>query len=135
MFSLSCLGLASANNLALTKITLISAPAIGIVVGVQHVAAGLSGGFAAGLSGWLLDRSGSYDLPMLVIVVFLSIGALAAGLLEARMVAQDGWLEHFQRHFGAVLVERHRTGERSARYSQRPNQFTAAPDRQTATAQ
>ena len=77
IFSLSCLGLASANNLALTKVTLIPPPAIGLVVGVQHVAAGLSGGVAASLSGWLLHVSGGYDLPMQIIVVFLVLGAAA----------------------------------------------------------
>ncbi len=79
--SLSFLGLASANNLALTKVTLIPRPAIGLVTGVQHVAAGLSGGLAASLSGWLLHVSGSYELPMLVIVVFLVIGASASVIL------------------------------------------------------
>ena len=81
VFSLSCLGLASANNLALCKVTLIPPPAIGMVVGVQHVAAGLSGGLAASLSGWLLHISGSYDLPMKVIVLFLIIGAFASMVL------------------------------------------------------
>jgi len=81
IFSLSCLGLASANNLALSKVTLIPRPAIGMVVGVQHVAAGLSGGLAASLSGWLLHISGSYDLPMQVIVLFLVLGAAANVIL------------------------------------------------------
>jgi MFS family permease len=81
IFSLSCLGLASANNLALTKVTLIPPPAIGMVVGVQHVAAGLSGGVAASLSGWLLHVSGGYDLPMKVIVIFLVLGAAASMVL------------------------------------------------------
>lgn len=81
IFSLSCLGLASANNLALTKVTLIPRPAIGMVTGVQHMAAGLSGGVAASLSGWLVDVSGNYDLSMMVIVVFLIIGAAASVIL------------------------------------------------------
>jgi MFS family permease len=81
VFSLTSLGLASANNLALCKITLVPKPAIGLVTGVQHVAAGLSGGVAASLSGWLLHVSGSYDLPILVIVVFLVIGATACVVL------------------------------------------------------
>lgn len=81
IFSLSCLGLASANNLALTKVTLIPRPAIGLVVGVQHMAAGLSGGIAASLSGWLLHVSGSFTLPMMVIVAFLVLGAAASVIL------------------------------------------------------
>ncbi|RVU02265.1 MFS transporter [Novosphingobium umbonatum] len=81
MASLSFLGLASANNLALTKVTLIPPPAIGMVVGVQHVAAGLSGGTAASLSGWLLHVSGGYEWPMRVIVLFLVLGATACIIL------------------------------------------------------
>jgi len=44
---------------------------------VQQVATSLAGGVAASLSGWLLETSGSYDLPMFVIFVFLLIGAVA----------------------------------------------------------
>ena len=76
VFSLSFLGLATANNLALCRLTLIPAPAVGLVTGVQQVATSFSGGVAASLSGWLLQISGSYLLPMQVILVFLIIGAL-----------------------------------------------------------
>lgn len=81
VFSLSFLGLATANNLALCRLTLIPAPAVGLVTGVQQVATSLAGGVAASLSGWLLHVSGSYDLPMLVIFVFLVIGALTTWLV------------------------------------------------------
>lgn len=81
VFSLSFLGLATANNLALCRLTLIPKPAVGLVTGVQQVATSLAGGVAAGLSGWLLHVSGSYELPMLVIFVFLVIGALACAVL------------------------------------------------------
>ncbi len=81
VFSLSCLGLATANNLALCKVTLIPPPAIGLSVGVQQVAGTVSGGVAAALSGWLLHTTGSYDAPMMVIVVFLVIGAAACVIL------------------------------------------------------
>ena len=85
VFSLSFLGLATANNLALCRLTLIPAPAIGLVTGVQQVATSLSGGVAASLSGWLLQISGSYLLPMQVILVFLILGALTTvGLLRER---------------------------------------------------
>jgi len=79
--SLSLLGLTTANNLALCRLTLIPKPAIGLVTGVQQVATSLSGGVAASLSGWLLQSSGSYDLPMKVIFVFLIIGAASTWLL------------------------------------------------------
>jgi predicted MFS family arabinose efflux permease len=81
VFSLSFLGLATANNLALSRLTLIPRQAIGLVTGVQQVATSLAGGVAATLSGWLLHVSGSYDLPMLVIFVFLVIGAAATAVL------------------------------------------------------
>jgi MFS family permease len=81
VFSLSALGLTTANNLALCKITLIPPPAVGLSVGVQQVAGTLSGGVAAGLSGWLLHTTGSYDAPMMVIVAFLAIGAAACIIL------------------------------------------------------
>ena len=81
VFSLSFLGLATANNLALCRITLIPAPAVGLTTGVQQVATSLAGGVAGSLSGWLLHISGNYNLPMMVIFVFLLIGALATIVL------------------------------------------------------
>jgi ACS family D-galactonate transporter-like MFS transporter len=81
VFSLSFLGLATANNLALSRLTLIPPQAIGLTTGVQQVATSLSGGVAATLSGWLLHISGNYDLPMLVIFIFLLIGAAATAIL------------------------------------------------------
>ena len=81
VLSLSLLGLATANNLALSRLSLIPKQAIGRVTGVQQVATSLAGGVAASLSGWLLHVSGSYDLPMMVIFVFLLIGAAATAIL------------------------------------------------------
>jgi MFS family permease len=81
VFSLSWLGLATANNLALCRLTLIPAPAVGLVTGVQQVATSLAGGIAASLSGWLLQVSGGYRAPMLVIFTFLLVGAAATWLL------------------------------------------------------
>lgn len=75
VLSLSLLGLTTANNLALCKLTLIPKQVIGMATGVQQVATSLAGGVSAALSGWLLHISGSYDLPMMVIFVFLLIGA------------------------------------------------------------
>jgi MFS family permease len=81
VLSLSLLGLATANNLVLSRLTLIPKEGIGLVTGVQQLATSLAGGVAASLSGWLLRISGSYDLPMLVILVFLLIGAAATAIL------------------------------------------------------
>jgi MFS transporter, ACS family, D-galactonate transporter len=73
--SLTCLGLATANNLALCRLTLIPKPAVGLVTGVQQVATSLAGGVTAALTGWLIHVTGSYTAPMEVIFVFLMIGA------------------------------------------------------------
>ncbi|MFL6639460.1 MAG: MFS transporter [Paraburkholderia graminis] len=81
VLSLSLLGLVTANNLVLSRLSLIPKQAIGLVTGVQQVATSLAGGVTASLTGWLLHVSGSYDLPMMVILVFLAIGALATAIL------------------------------------------------------
>lgn len=81
VFSLSFVGLATANNLSLCRLTLIPAPAVGVVTGVQQVATSLAGIVAPILSGWLLQVSGSYEAPMQVIFVFLIIGAFATLVL------------------------------------------------------
>lgn len=82
--SLSLLGLVTANNTTLCKLTLIPKQAIGLNTGLQQVATSLAGGVSASLSGWLLHASGSYDLPMLVIFVFLLIGAGSSLVLLQR---------------------------------------------------
>ena len=79
--SLSLLGLTTANMQALCRLALIPKVAIGRVTGVQQVATSLSGGVTASLSGWLLYVSGSYVLPMFIILVFLVIGAAATLIL------------------------------------------------------
>jgi ACS family D-galactonate transporter-like MFS transporter len=81
VFSLSLLGLVTANNLALCKLTLIPRQAVGLNTGLQQVATSLAGGVSASLSGWLLHVGGSYEYPMLAIFVFLLIGASSTVLL------------------------------------------------------
>jgi ACS family D-galactonate transporter-like MFS transporter len=84
VLSLSLLGLATANTLALCKLTLIPKPAVGLNTGLQQVAASLAGGVSASLSGWLLHISGSYTLPMLAIFGFLLVGATSTVVLLRR---------------------------------------------------
>ena len=85
IFSLSFLGLTTANSLALCRLTLIPKQAVGLVTGVQQVATSLAGGVAGALTGWLLQISGNnYDVPMLVIFVFLLIGATSTLVLLRR---------------------------------------------------
>jgi MFS family permease len=82
--SLSLLGLVTANNLALCKLTLIPKQAVGLNTGLQQVATSLAGGVSASLSGWLLQAGGSYELPMMAIFVFLLTGATSTVVLLQR---------------------------------------------------
>jgi MFS family permease len=79
--SLTLLGFTTANTLALCRLTLIPKPAIGLATGVSQVATSLAGGASASISGWLLQVSGGYTVPMFVIFVFLLIGAATTWLL------------------------------------------------------
>jgi MFS family permease len=76
VFSLSGLGLATANYWALTQ-TLIPGGAIGRIVGIQNCAANLPGIVAPILTGWLKQKTGSYDAPMQAIWFFLLLGVAA----------------------------------------------------------
>jgi hypothetical protein len=83
--SLSGLGLATANHLALCRLTLIPVRAVGLVTGIQNVAGSVAGVVAPILSGALLQWSGgNYMAPMQVIFVFLLIGAGTCILLLRR---------------------------------------------------
>jgi len=82
--SLSLAGLATANNLALAKLTLIPKPAIGMNTGIMTIATSLAGGVSASLCGWLLHVGKSYTLPMVSVCIFLGIGALSAVFLMRR---------------------------------------------------
>jgi MFS family permease len=74
--SLSGLGLTTANNLALCSLTLIPAPIVGRVKGIQNVATALAGGVAPLVTGWLLHVTGSFVAPMSLIFGFLVLGGL-----------------------------------------------------------
>lgn len=76
VFSLSGLGLATANYWALTQ-TLIPGGAIGRIVGIQNCAANLPGIVAPILTGWLIQTTGKYDAPMQAIWFFLVLGIAA----------------------------------------------------------
>ncbi len=73
VFSLSGLGLTTANYWALTQ-TMLPGAAVGRVVGVQNCAASVSGIAASLLTGWLKQATGSYQAPMQTIWVFLLLG-------------------------------------------------------------
>jgi ACS family D-galactonate transporter-like MFS transporter len=79
--SLSGLGLATANHLALCRMTLIPAPAVGLVTGVQNTSTSLAGIVGPILSGWLLQTTGGYQAPMMAIFFFLVLGGLTCLVL------------------------------------------------------
>ena len=80
VFSLSGLGLATANYWALTQ-TLIPGGAIGRIVGIQNCAANLPGIVAPILTGWLIQTTGHFDAPMQAIWFFLVLGIAAYAFL------------------------------------------------------
>lgn len=82
VFSLSGLGLMTANYWALTQ-TLLPGAAVGRIVGLQNCAANVPGIVAPMLTGWLKQTTGGYTAPMLAICVFLVMG-IAAYLLLVR---------------------------------------------------
>jgi ACS family D-galactonate transporter-like MFS transporter len=79
--SLSGIGLATANHLALCRMTLIPAPAVGLVTGVQNTATSLAGIVGPLLSGWLLQTTGGYKAPMMAIFFFLVLGGVTCLVL------------------------------------------------------
>ncbi len=73
VFSLCGLGLATANYWALTQ-TLIPGGSIAMVVGIQNTAANLAGVVAPWLTGWLIDKTGSFDAPIKGVGFWLALG-------------------------------------------------------------
>jgi ACS family D-galactonate transporter-like MFS transporter len=82
--SLAMAGLGTANNLALSKLTLIPKSAIGLNTGLLTIATSLAGGVSASLAGWLLHVGGSYAWPMVSVCIFLAIGAISCVTLMRR---------------------------------------------------
>ena len=89
VFSLSGLGLTTANYLALTQ-TLIPGAAVGRIVGVQNCAANLPGIVAPLLTGWLKQSTGGYDAPMQAIWFFLIAGVASYIFLVREKYAPKG---------------------------------------------
>src|SRR6478735_8659186 len=86
VFSLSGLGLATANYWALTQ-TLIPRGAIGKIVGIQNCAANLPGIVAPILTGWLKQTTGSFEASMNAVWVFLLLGIGSYVFLVRRQYA------------------------------------------------
>ncbi len=88
--SLSGLGLATANYWALTQ-TLIPVSAIGRVSGIQNCAASVAGIAAPIFTGWLKQRTHSYEAPMMACFVFLVAGVLSyIFMVKARYAPDTG---------------------------------------------
>jgi MFS family permease len=86
VFSLSGLGLATANYWALTQ-TLIPGGSIGRMVGIQNTAASLPGIVAPILTAWLVTRTGNYEASMQAIWFFLLLGIASYIFLVRRKYA------------------------------------------------
>jgi len=89
VFSLSGLGLMTANYWALTQ-TLLPGAAVGRIVGVQNCAANLPGIVAPVLTGWLKETTGSYTAPMQAIWFFLFLGIAAYVFLVREIYVPRG---------------------------------------------
>ena len=83
IFSLSGLGLATANYWALTQ-TLMPGVAVGRIVGIQNTAASLPGIVAPILTGWLVQSTGSYQSAMWAVFFFLLLGVFSYVVLVRR---------------------------------------------------
>jgi MFS family permease len=73
VFSLSGLGLATANYWALTQ-TLVPARALGRVAGIQNTAASLAGIAAPWITGWLVEQTGKFNAPLAAVGFWLVLG-------------------------------------------------------------
>ena len=73
VFSLTGLGLATANYWALTQ-TLMPGRAIGRVAGIQNTAANLAGIAAPWITGLMVQETGNFNAPLLAIGFWLAIG-------------------------------------------------------------
>ena len=80
------LGFATANYWALTQ-TLIPGGSIAMVVGVQNTAANLAGIVSPTLTGWLIDQTGSFDVPIMTIGFWLLLGIVCYIFLVRRKYA------------------------------------------------
>jgi MFS family permease len=76
----SGLGLATANYWAITH-SLIPGAAIGRITAVQNSACSVAGIVAPIFTGWLLQKTGTYNAPMLAVLVVLVVGVLSYLLL------------------------------------------------------
>ena len=74
--------------------TLMPPQAVGVATGVQNVSTSLAGIIGPIMTGWLLQTTGSYEAPMMLIFFFLVLGAefhvARAKVAELYSAASDG---------------------------------------------
>lgn len=73
VFSLSGLGLATANYWALTQ-TLVPGKTLGRVAGIQNTAASIAGIAAPWLTGWMVQQTGRFNAPLMAVGFWLALG-------------------------------------------------------------
>lgn len=86
VFALCGLGLAMPNYWALTQ-TLIPGGSIAMVVGIQNTAANLAGIVSPWLTGWLIQKTGSFEAPIQFIGAWLLLGIAGYVFLVRRKYA------------------------------------------------
>jgi MFS family permease len=89
VFSLCGLGLATPNYWALTQ-TLIPGGSIAMVVGIQNTASNAAGIVSPWLTGWMIDRTSSFDTPIKTIGLWLVLGIACYLVLVRRKFAPKG---------------------------------------------
>jgi hypothetical protein len=67
--------------------TLIPGGAIGTVVGIQNTAGSLAGVAAPVLTGWIIEKTASFDAPIAAVGAWLLIGAASYVFLVRRKYA------------------------------------------------
>jgi nitrate/nitrite transporter NarK len=80
IFSLTGLGLATANYWALTQ-TIFPASTVGRMVGIQNLASNMSGIVAPIITGWSKHKTGGYEASGWTILVVLVLGLASYGFL------------------------------------------------------
>lgn len=73
VFSLSGLGLATANYWVLTQ-TLVPGRTLGRVAGIQNTAANIAGIAAPWLTGWMVQQTGRFNAPLMAVGFWLALG-------------------------------------------------------------
>jgi len=86
VFALCGLGLATANYWALTQ-SLIPGGSIAMVVGIQNTAANVAGIVAPWLTGWMIERTGSFETPIKAVGFWLLLGTVSYLILVRRRFA------------------------------------------------